>query len=183
VSILLSLRRLHGIREAEEEQKKSALATAVQELHRLESAIKLAQARGTQGRILLNASADSGESTDRIAAKEEIAAARRLAKILGGRVRAVQENLEKIQKEFLATRVQRRQAGTLLEIAIAQNTADEKRKSQSALDDWHRSRRGADRCGHGDKVQKAIAPRASQHPETLDTDGTLVRPTDSDFQF
>ena len=134
------LQKLHTIRRAEEELKKSALAEAIQELHRLENALRFAHERCALGRTMMNAGAESGQLEERIVGREEVSAADRSARFLISRVRKVEENIKKFQTEFLAKRVQRRQVQKLLESAIAEDVVTENRKSQADLDEWHRSR-------------------------------------------
>ncbi len=147
------LRRLHKLRLAEEQQKRSALASALQELHRLEGALKLALGRATLGRRIVNASVQSGKQEDRFAGLEEIAAADRLARVLAIQIHRTEEYIAKAREDFFAKRVQRRQVETLLEVAIAESAAEEKRKSQIELDDWHRSRSNTDGSNHAGKTR------------------------------
>jgi len=46
-----------------------------------------------------------------------------------------------MREEYLASRVERRQAETLIQEAEARDTLDADRRSQQGLDDWFRNRR------------------------------------------
>lgn len=135
------MRQLHRIRKAQEEQSKSAMASAIQKLRRLESARTFARERASQGRELLY----SGESTDRIAGQEEIAAVKHFAEFLTVWLQEASEGVENAQNEFLARRVEQEKVRTLLEFSIEKDVGGEKRRLQMVLDDWHRARRGFDR--------------------------------------
>jgi hypothetical protein len=141
VSISRTLRRLHELRAIQEQEKKSALALALQHLHQLEQSLRRAQERAADGRTLLNSSLQSGQVEDRIAGSEEIASAERMARILRARMIAARNQIAGIRNMFLAARLQRRQVETLLESAIARDSEEGKRRTQIALDEWHLSRR------------------------------------------
>lgn len=148
-------RRLHRLREAEERQKNAALVSAIQELNRLESAMQSVHDRATSGRAILNEGLNGGEPEDRIAGSEEIAAANRLAGILSARIRQAKENIARTREQFLAVRIQKRQVETLLDLAIARDHVDAQRKSQTALDEWYRSRLERTSSNHSQETPEA----------------------------
>jgi hypothetical protein len=140
VAVSRALRRLLRIRELEEEQSRLALESAMGEVHRLEHAQAANFERGRGGRRLVHASARSGEFRDRLAGLEETRAAERLALLLTPRIAEATEEAAGLREDYLSSRVERRQAETLIEEAQALETADAERRSQQGLDDWYRNR-------------------------------------------
>jgi flagellar biosynthesis chaperone FliJ len=136
-----SLRRLRDIRQAEEEQNKAAMESAVAELQRLETALSESRKRVMRARVLVTESVQAGELLDRISGLEEIRTAESMAKILAGKFAAAGNNVQKKRQEFIEKRIERRQAETVYDALRARDTVEVNRKSQLALDDWHRSRR------------------------------------------
>jgi flagellar export protein FliJ len=149
-----SLRRLRDIRQAEEEQNKAAMESAVSELQRLETALLESRKRVRWARVLVAESLQSGELLDRIAGLEEIHTADRMAKMLTLKLAAAENNVQKKRQEFLEKRIERRQAETVYDALRARDTAEANRKSQLALDDWHRSQRN-----------RIIGEANTRHPE------------------
>lgn len=135
-----ALRRLLHVRELEEEQSRLALESALGELNRLQSALTVATERGRRGRQLVSASAQSGELPDRLAGLEESRSAVRLAKILAARVESAESEVAELRRDFLAQRVERRQAATLIQEMEARDAVAALRRTQQGLDEWHRSR-------------------------------------------
>jgi len=135
-----ALRRLLRIRELEEEQCRLALESSVGELNRLEDAMQASVERERRGRRLVEASARNGELTDRLAGIEEAHATDRLFTVLEPRIAAREEEVMKRRGEFLLKRVERRQAETLIEEAVAKEGLEAGRRSQQALDNWYGSR-------------------------------------------
>ncbi len=136
-----SLRRLRDIRLAEEEHNQAAMESAVAELQRLETALMQNRERVRRARVLVASSVQTGEVLDRIAGLEEIRAAHSTAKILAGKIDAAEKTVQEKRQEFLDKRIERRQVETVCEAMQAKDTAEANRKSQTVLDDWHRSRR------------------------------------------
>lgn len=134
------LRRLLRIRDLEEEQKRVALESAMGELRRLENALETAMTRNRRGRGLVDASARSGELIDRQAGLVESQTAMRYAVILSERIVEAEREAARMRGEFLAKRIERRQAETLIEEAKKGEAIDQVRRSQQSLDDWHRVR-------------------------------------------
>jgi hypothetical protein len=140
MAVSRALRRLLRIRDLEEEQCRLALESALGELNRLEHALEATAERGRRGRRLVEASAHSGELTDRLAGLEETRAAGRRAAALGSRLADVELDAIALREEFLLKRVERRQAETLIRETEARDAVEAGRRSQQALDDWYRNR-------------------------------------------
>jgi flagellar biosynthesis chaperone FliJ len=149
------LKRLLHIRDLEEEQSRMALESALGNLHLLQNAQAATIERDRRGRRLVLSSANSGELPDRLAGLEETHISERIAVTLAPRIAGAQRNVTQLREEYLAKRVERRQAETLIEEAQTRDTLDAGRRSQQALDDWflnrlHRERLKASRVGPGD---------------------------------
>jgi hypothetical protein len=142
-----TLARLLGIRNLAEHQKRQALESALGELRRLEQALVFSAGRERESRRLLAASAVSGQVADRVSALEEAQSARRHASALGPRIAQAAGEAAERRDEFLVSRVERRQAETLLEEARALEAIDAARRVQQSLDD----RYGASRSGDAAK--------------------------------
>lgn len=135
-----ALRQLLRIRELEEEQSRLALESALGELRRLEQALEASAQWDRRGRGLVEASARSGRLTDRLAGLEESRAAARLKAALTPRIALGEEEVSELRQEFLAKRVERRQAETLIEETEAREAIEADRRNQQSIDDWYRSR-------------------------------------------
>jgi flagellar biosynthesis chaperone FliJ len=140
VAVSRALRRLFHIRAIEERQKRIALESAIGELNRLEHALNAASERGKRSRRLIESSARTGDLADRFSGLEESETAGRHAAGLKPRIAAARETVEELREEFLAARVERRQAETLIEETEARDTLEADRRTQQALDDWHGAR-------------------------------------------
>lgn len=140
MAVSRALRRLLRVRDLEEEQARLALESAAADQRRLEHAQTEAADRNRRGRHLVQASARSGEFADRLAGLEESRAAARLASALAPRVARAGQQAEALREDFMAARVERRQAETLIEAAEAFEALDAERRAQQALDDWFRNR-------------------------------------------
>lgn len=157
MTVARAFKRLLRIRDMEEEQHRIALESALDILLRLQNAQAVATERGRLGRLLVVFSADSGELPDRLAGLEETHCSRRIALELTPRIAHAQKNVTQLREEYLAKRVERRQAETLIEEAKARDALDAGRRSQQALDDWflnrlHRERLKASRGGPADST-------------------------------
>ena len=86
MAIAQGLRRLLRVREIEEEQSRIALDAALGNLGRLEAWERAARSREQRGRLLLTASASSGDAIDRRAAVEEIRGAGRATEVVRPRI-------------------------------------------------------------------------------------------------
>ncbi len=136
-----SLQRLLHIRRSAEEHCQLAMEKALAELRHLESMRIVVRKRGECARALLISSASSGDLVDRIAALEETSITGRMERLLAEMVERASLESERTRREFLAKRLARKQVETLVDKLLAGATAEARRKNQSALDDWHRSRR------------------------------------------
>jgi hypothetical protein len=138
------LRRLLRVLQAQEEQSRTALETALAELHRLERAQTAAQERERGGRQLVAASALSAERIEqmigRLAGIEESLAAARAAAVLTTRAAAARDDVSECSEEFLARRIDRRQAESLVHKAEAADAIEATRRGQQSLDDWYLNR-------------------------------------------
>lgn len=135
-----SLRRLLRIRDLEEEHLRLAMETSIAQLQSLQNALATAQLRGRKGKELLALGTRSGEIADRQAGLVETYAAERRAQALIPHIEEAEANTLRLRQSYLAKRVERRQAETLIEEAEARDAVEAGRKSQGALDEWYRSR-------------------------------------------
>jgi hypothetical protein len=140
MAVSLALRRLLRIRELEEEQGRIALESALGDLNRLKQAQQAALERDRRGRRLVASSARTGEFADRLAGMEETRAAGRVTLALKPRVWNAERDVTGLREDYLARRVERRQAETLIEEAEKRDAHDAERRSQQGLDDWFRNR-------------------------------------------
>jgi len=135
MSVSPAMRRLLRVRELEEERRRTALEGAMGELHRLEQALAGAHRRGRTGRRLITVSAKAGEAADRVAGLAESAAGERHGAYLRPQIAEAEERVAELREEFLASRVERRQAETLIAEAEARALVMAGRREQQALDD------------------------------------------------
>ena len=140
MAVARAMRRLLQVLEIEEEQARLALESAVGELRLLEQRWEAATERNRKGRRLITASAQSGSLTDRWAGLEEAQAGNRHAAQLMPRIAEAEVVVSLRRQEYLARRVERRQAETLIEEAEARDAAEAGRRGQRALDDWYLNR-------------------------------------------
>ena len=136
-----AIERLLHIRALEEEQCRASLESALGEVDALKRAHQAARQSERQGRARVGTSAAAGEIVDRHAALVEMESARRRARQLEPRIAASELEAARRRQEFLAKRVERRQAGTLVEEAETQDEIESSRRSQKAVDDWYGARR------------------------------------------
>jgi hypothetical protein len=140
MAVSRALRRLLRIRGLQEEQSRLALESALGELHSLENAVAATFERGRRGRRLVDASARSGQLTDRLAGLEETRSASRHAEALEPRIDAMGEEVRELREEFLTRRVERRQAEILIQETEAREAVEDGRRGQQTLDNWYSSR-------------------------------------------
>jgi hypothetical protein len=143
MAVARTLKRLLHVLELEEEQRQTALQAALGELHRLERAIDAAGERERNGRHLVTAGVLNGEFEDRLAGLEEARAGLRTREFLTPRKAEATAVAAVRREEFLAKRIERRQAETLIESAEAQEELINSRRRQAALDEWFLNRRQA----------------------------------------
>jgi hypothetical protein len=161
MAVSRALRRLLRIRELEEEQSRLALESALGELHRLEHALAATVERERRGRSLIQASAQTGELTDRLAGFEETRSAKLHAAALGPKISGMGEEVTDRREEFLLKRVERRQAETLIQETEAREAIVDGRRGQQALDDWYSS----NLYRAGDKKDTDAAPAVTNAVE------------------
>jgi hypothetical protein len=140
MAVSFALRRLLRIRELEEEQRKLALESAAAQLNRMRSTLAANVERNRKGRALVAESARSGELPDRLAGVVETRLALRSEAILAPRIASAELQSAALRQEYLAKRVERRQAETLIGETEAQDEAESERRAQQALDDWYGNR-------------------------------------------
>lgn len=78
---------------------------------------------------------------DRLAGLEEARLARRLAEVVKAAIAAAEKEVLARREAFLARRVARRQAETLIDAAEARAGAEAARRGQQTLDEWFLERR------------------------------------------
>jgi len=144
------LRRLLRVLELEEAQRRKALESALGDLRRFQQAREQAAERERRGRRLVVASAASGDPADRLAGLEEMRAGARRSAALKPRIAAAEAEVETRRQEFLAKRVERRQAETLVEETEAREALESGRRGQQALDHWYLDRMRRSRAEGGD---------------------------------
>lgn len=152
MAVSRALRRLLRVLDLEEEQRRTALASAQAELGRLERTLKAAGERERSGRRLVTASARTGELSDRLVGIAEVHAAEHRTRVLEPRIADSEEEVAERQAEFLAKRVERRQTETLVEEAEAREAALAQRRGQQTLDEWYLNRK---RTGGDDEREAA----------------------------
>jgi hypothetical protein len=140
MAVSRALRRLLRVLDIEEEQRRLVLESAQGELGRLERSMTAAQEQERSGRELVVASAHSGELPDRLAGIEESRAARRRAAALAPRIADAEVEATAMRQAFLAKRVERRQAETLISEAEARDALVASRRGQQSLDNWYLNR-------------------------------------------
>jgi flagellar export protein FliJ len=140
MSISPALGQLLRIRKLEEEQSRIALETALGELNRLKAAL-VATAQGERaGRRLIASSVRSGILTDRIAGLQEMDLADKLETALTRKLAKTEPEVARLRERFLSTRVQRRQAESVIKENKDHAQLEEERRNQRNLDDLHRTR-------------------------------------------
>lgn len=132
------LRHLFQLRQIEEENQASVLEAAAAELKRLHEALALTRIREAAGRSLVEEGIRTGEMQDRLAGFAEVDSATRVRSVVTKRKRQAEGNLERIRQQYLAKRMETRQVETLLRAAAEHEAHEQQRRSQSALDEWHR---------------------------------------------
>lgn len=130
-----ALERLLRIRGLEEEQKRAFLGSALSKLEALKRAHETTIQSEQQGHARLRSSAASGEIVDRQAALVELEVARARSRALASRIVASEVETARRRQEVLDKRVERRQADTLFEEAVAREAVKSDRRSQVAIDD------------------------------------------------
>jgi len=176
MSVSSALRRLLNVRDLEEEQGRVALESALGDLSRMQKAAAACGERDRRGRRLVEASARTGELADRMAGLEETRAAGRDTAFWAPRIADAQFLVAALREEYLAKRVERRQADTLIQEAEAQDAVESSRRTQQGLDDWygnwlHRAEAKAGAAKAETSLPMRLAP--SREGEELPSPGNL----------
>lgn len=132
-----TLDRLLAIRQLEERQSRLELESALAEMRRIEKALEFAAERDRGGRCAVMQSAGNGRIDDRLAGLVEIEAAGCHRMALAPRQTQAGQKTAALRVEFLARRVERRQAETLIEEAQVRHAQEADRRGQQGLDDWY----------------------------------------------
>jgi hypothetical protein len=140
MAVSRALRRLLNLRRIEEEQTRLALDAALGELNRLRHAREAAAEQDCRGRRLVRLSAHTGEWPDRLAGLEETRAADRRRVALAPGIADAELDVAALRREFLSSRVERRQVETLIQETEARDAIEAGRRSQQGLDDWYGNR-------------------------------------------
>lgn len=133
------LSRLLRIRELEEEQSRRALEAALGEMNRIDSVLGKTAEQEKSGRRLVTHSVRTGDSTGLVAGLEESRLAHNRAESLKDELAAIERLAVQQREHFLSAGIRRRQAETLVEESCARAEAEQSRRRQLDLDDWHRS--------------------------------------------
>jgi hypothetical protein len=96
---------------------------------------------------------------------EEARLAVRHAEMLAPRIAASQADIDALRQDFLAKRIERRQAETLIREIEAKDAVDAGRKSQQALDDWYRNRKQNTSPRPVGKADADPTGSESEHPD------------------
>jgi hypothetical protein len=104
----------------------------------------------------------NGQLPDRLAGLAETQAASRFQKALTPRIADAESDVSTLRQEFLAKRVERRQAETLIEEIENRDAIEASRRAQQSLDDWY-----------GNGLHRKLA--RGKHP-----DSTEMRPSGSE---
>jgi len=163
MAVSRALRRLLHIRGLEEEQSRQALESALAEMNRIRQALVETGERDRRSRRLVETSVRTGQLLDRLSGLEEGRAASRLAAALVPRIEAMEEQVVEVRQAFLAKRVERRQAETLLRETEARDATETGRRGQQSLDEWYRSRMHR---GEGETFESASAEIGSEEPRS-----------------
>lgn len=170
MAVSRALRRLVSVLELEEEQAHIALQRALGELRRWEDARAVAIERERAGRRLVAASAGNGELVDRLAGMEEGRTGRRLAAFLKIRIAEAARDAAARREAFLAKRVERRQAATLIEQALAAEAADANRRSQQSTDEWFLDRMRKAETASDDAATPALGHETGENSAASELD-------------
>jgi flagellar biosynthesis chaperone FliJ len=157
MAVSRAMRRLLEVREIEEGLSRAALESAMGDLKRLETALKATREKERSGRRLVAASAETDELADRIAGLEEICAAQRHVTALSPRITETKLTVAARRREFLAKRIERRQAETLIRKIESGDAIEAGRRAQRGVDDWFLRRARRSSCGDHENLNEATA--------------------------
>jgi len=131
-----ALRRFLRVLELEEEQHRARMASALADLHHLETLLTAAEDRERAGRQLMNESAQTGKVVDRLAGREESQLARKRAALLKPQIADAEEVARAQRESFLEMRIERRQTETVIVKSESADAIEAGRREQRSLDDW-----------------------------------------------
>ena len=137
MAVAKAIRRLLRVLDLVEELRRRVLETAQSELACLEQALSARGEQEQNGRRWLASGLQSGDLADRVAGLEEIQTGKRIASALKPQIDQSASRVEECREAFLAKRVERRQAETLVKAAEGEATIEANRKAQQGLDDWY----------------------------------------------
>jgi len=140
MAVSRALRRLLRVLTLQEDQCRLALESAVSGLRQLERAYRATSDQARNGRLLVVSSARTGELPDRLAGIEETHSAHRRSSALAPRIADAESEVAARRQEFLAKRVECRQAETLIREAEARDSVISARRTQQGMDDWFLNR-------------------------------------------
>ena len=169
MAVSRAMRRLLHVLELEEEQAKVALELALSDLKRLHAAFAAAGERDRGGRRLVASSAGSNrlagsnETVDRLAGLEEMRAACRHRAALTPRIAQTEQAVAVRREQFLAKRIDRRQAETLIAETEAADAVEAGRRGQRELDDWFLSRLHGARNDRGEARTEPAAVQLEEN--------------------
>ncbi len=165
MAVSKTLRKLLRVRGLEEEQQRATLESALAELHRIDAALEACRARERRGRSLMRA---APEMEDRLTGRVELDAAQRHARILSLRRNEAEREAARLREQFLAKRIERRQAETLVQEAQVQDERALSHRAQQSLDEWHAAKtpaaaKASRQAGAQDEEFVSEIPRAIPH--------------------
>lgn len=159
MAVSRALRRLLRVLNMEEDQHRMALESATLVLRQLERLQAATTGQARSGRQLIVSSAHSGELPDRLAGLEEAHSAERRSTALAPRIADAASEVDARRQEFLAKRVECRQAETLISEAEARDSIIATRRTQRGLDDWY-----LNRLQSGRSAAESSVPTHSEQP-------------------
>lgn len=166
MAVSRTLKRLLRVLELEEEQCLGAMEEAMAELRRLENALVVAGERSRQARLMVVNSAYTGAFEDRLAGLTEAEASERLQKALKPHISVAESYVAEVREAYLAKRVERRQAETLIEEAEARDKVENNRKAQASLDEWYLSQpHRRERQSSASPNREKVTPQTSRQEE------------------
>jgi hypothetical protein len=139
VNRVSQLRRLCELRRLEEQNCAALLEEAKKRLEQLDQALSQSRERQQSGRSLMQESMRTGDLESRIAGIEEVASAKRKVYVLITMRHIVEKNVRDAHDQFFLKRKERFQAETLMSLALQEEAITAERRSQSVLDEWHRT--------------------------------------------
>jgi hypothetical protein len=145
MAVSRQVRRLLRVLDLEEEMRRRDLTSAQAELALFDTAMRTAAERERYGRLLFTAALHNEDLRDRLAGQAETHAGRHRRVILQQFIEQTSRVVEELREKLLEKRVERKQAETLVVAAEANESLDQRRRSQQSLDAWYLLRTTADR--------------------------------------